>query len=490
MTVTTQSPDLNAGPLVSEADTLDLAIIGGGFSGLCTVWHLLSHKDLPDTFRCALLEPTDTLGAGLAYRTDCPQHLLNVRARGMSISDSDTRSLVRWLAENAQDFSADDFIPRGVYRRYLADCFGQALAARPEGMVTVLHEQVQALTVDDAAACYTLHLGSGAVVQSRGVVLAVGNLPAKCSLDSDLLISPWCGAARYGELRSLAIIGSGLTALDVILEAEAAGFPGMYRVISPHGRFPLPHQDTFAPVPEATRGWAADLAAMQPTLRQALAAFQKQRRAGVFWQDLVDALRRHASAIWRDFSSADKRRFLRHLRTLWNIHLHRSCRQSIQAITVLRDQGRLQEIPAMVTAVVSPESSPAAGVRLCLRTATGEKTLDVDGAVNATGLFSNIRRTDSPLMNQLLADNLVQPDEFSLGVRTSRSGRVLNGDGAEHGGLFTVGTLRRGEELECTAVPEIRRQVSILAEELVHLLGTGALGAFSGRKCKGEGKSL
>jgi hypothetical protein len=37
--------------------------------------------------------------------------------------------------------------------------------------------------------------------------------------------------------------------------------------------------------------------------------------------------------------------------------------------------------------------------------------------------------------------------------------------------LFTVGTLRRGEELECTAVPEIRRQVAGMVEELIRVVG-------------------
>ncbi len=467
---TTCSP---AGAVEPSAGTLDLAIIGGGFSGLCTVWHLLFHEALPDTFRCALLEPEARLGAGLAYRTDCPQHPLNVRARGMSISESDTRSLVRWLAENAPDFSADDFIPRGVFRRYSADCFDQALAARPNGMVTVHREQVQAVALDRAAGHYVLQLGSGAAVRARIVVLAVGNLPARCSLDSDLLLSPWCGAANYRELQSLAIIGSGLTALDVILEAEATGFAGTYRVLSPHGRFPLPHRDSFSPVPEEVRVWAADLAARQPTLRQALGAFQEKRKTDIFWQDLVDALHRHASTLWRGFALADKRRFLRHLRTTWNIHLHRSCRKSIQTISALRAQGRLLEISALVTAVKPLADSGRSGVRLCLRAGASETILDVDGAVNATGLFTNVRRTDSPLLNQLLADCLVQPDELCLGLRATPAGRLLSGDGSEHGGLFAVGTLRRGEELECTAVPEIRRQVAVMTEEIVRLLGKG-----------------
>lgn len=79
-------------------------------------------------------------------------------------------------------------------------------------------------------------------------------------------------------------------------------------------------------------------------------------------------------------------------------------------------------------------------------------TLDVDAAVNATGIFSNVRKTDSALVAQFLADGCIQP------------------------GLFVVGTLRRGEELECTAVPEIRRQVADVVEKIARMTEEAAGG--------------
>jgi uncharacterized NAD(P)/FAD-binding protein YdhS len=98
-------------------------------------------------------------------------------------------------------------------------------------------------------------------------------------------------------------------------------------------------------------------------------------------------------------------------------------------------------------------------------------TLDVDAAVNGTGLFSNILQTDSELVAQLLADGLIQPDAFRLGLRVTGSGQLLSADGSVQPGLYTVGTLRRGDELECSAVPEIRRQVVAMVEEIVRVTG-------------------
>jgi uncharacterized NAD(P)/FAD-binding protein YdhS len=447
---------------------LDLAIVGGGFSGLCTAFHLLTHEGLRPTFRCAIIEPRERLGAGLAYRTDSPHHLLNVRARGMSITACNSGSFVRWLSETAPEYGPDDFVPRGLYRRYITACLDQAMEQRQPGALTVMQDEVLAVERKAGSPGYLLHLKSGGAIRAGAVVLAIGNLPPRTSLDNGLLCSPWHCSADYRRFGTLAIIGTGLTALDVILDAESSGYSGRYWVISPHGRFPRPHMEPFIPVPAELRQWAEELAVSRPKLRQALRTFQRMRKSGVHWQHLVDALRKFSPDIWNSFDLEDKRLFLRHLRCLWNIHLHRSSQKSFQLLTELREAGRLQQIHARVTAVEKLDGAADFAVRLVLRSGT-VPALDVDAAVNGTGLFSNILKTDSALVAQLLDDGLALPDTFHLGFRVDGSGRLLSADGSVQPDMFTVGTLRRGQELECTAVPEIRRQVAEMVHEIVRM---------------------
>jgi uncharacterized NAD(P)/FAD-binding protein YdhS len=453
-----------------ESEEFELAIVGGGFSGLCTAWHLLTSDEVRPAFRCAIVEPGERLGAGLAYRTDSPCHLLNVRARGMSITAGDPGSFVRWLSEAAPDYTPDDFVPRCLYRRYITGCLERALEQRPPGALTVLRDEVRSVIPKAGSRGYLLRLESGGAIHARTVVLAIGNLPPTPTMDNGLLCSPWHRAVDYRRITTLAIVGAGLTALDIILDAEETGFSGRYWVISPHGQFPRSHREPFIPVPAELRQWAEELASSRPTLRQALRAFQQKRKSGVHWEHLVDALRRFASDIWRGFDAADKRLFLRRLRSFWNTHLHRSCQRSIQVVSRLMDGGRLEQIHARVIAVEKRAGSGDSAVRLVLKS-NMVSTLDVDAAVNATGLFSTILKTDSALVAQLLDDGLVQPDAFSLGLRVNGAGQLLSPDGTVHPDLFTVGTLRRGEELECTAVPEIRRQVAAMVEEIVGVVG-------------------
>jgi uncharacterized NAD(P)/FAD-binding protein YdhS len=451
-----------------EGYDLDLAIVGGGFSGLCTAFHLLTHEGLRPTFRCAIIEPGARLGAGQAYGTDSPHHLLNVRARGMSITACNPGSFVRWLSEAAPEYGPDDFVPRGLYRRYITACLDQAMEQRQPDALTVMQDEVLAVARKAGSPRYLLRLKSGGTIRARAVVLAIGNLPPRTSLDNGLLRSPWHRSADYRHFGTLAIIGTGLTALDVILEAEASGYCGQYWVISPHGRFPQPHIEPFIPVPAELRRWAEELAASRPGLRRVLGAFQRMRKSGVHWQQLVDSLRRFSPDLWNSFDLEDKRLFLRHLRCLWNVHLHRSSQKSFQLVTELREAGRLQQIHARVTAVEKLDGAANFAVRLVLRSAT-VPTLDVDAAVNGTGLYSNVLKTDSALVAQLLADGLALPDAFHLGFRVNGVGRLLSADGTIRPDMFTVGTLRRGEELECTAVPEIRRQVAEMVHEIVRM---------------------
>lgn len=452
-----------------ETDTgedLDLAIVGGGFSGLCTAYHLLSHPGVKSSFRCAIIEPCDRLGAGVAYRTDSPHHLLNVRAKGMSITEHDPGSFVRWLAESAPEFSPYDFVPRGLYRRYINDCLSQAIHQRQPDMLRVLCDEVLAMDSESASRWHLLRLKSGRTVRARMVVLALGNLPPKNSLDNSLLRSPWNPCATYHNLRTLAIVGAGLTALDVILEAEACGFSGIYWVISPHGRFPEPHCEPHQPVPAELHDWAAELAAANPNLSSLVRAFQLKRKSGIPWEQLVDSFRKHSPAIWNGFSLRDKRLFLCRLRNLWNIHLHRSCQRSMQVVSGLKADGRLKQIAARVIGVEKLEGSGETAVRLQLQSGSLPH-LDTDLAINGTGLFSDILRTDSPLVTQLIGSRLALPDEFKLGLKVNRVGQVLSADGAVNPNLFTIGTLRRGAELESTAVPEIRKQVRAMVEVIV-----------------------
>ena len=72
-----------------------IAVVGGGFSGLLSAYHLLNQKEI--TLHVYIFEPTNQFPRGVAYSTPYQWHILNVRAMGMSALPDYLGHFVDWL---------------------------------------------------------------------------------------------------------------------------------------------------------------------------------------------------------------------------------------------------------------------------------------------------------------------------------------------------------------------------------------------------------
>src|SRR4051794_5211152 len=96
----------------------DVAIVGGGFSGVMTAVHLLRLCTTDSSL--LLIERGKTLGRGLAYGTNTAEHLLNVAAKGMSAFPDQPDHFFRWLRQNKNAAAtASDFVSRQWYGEYV-----------------------------------------------------------------------------------------------------------------------------------------------------------------------------------------------------------------------------------------------------------------------------------------------------------------------------------------------------------------------------------
>ena len=98
----------------------DVAIVGGGASGLLTAFQLLASSADTD-LSVTVHEESGVLGRGVAYGTSDPRHLLNVRARHMSAYADVPSALLDWALRSGRDPDPLGFLPRTEYAHYLQD---------------------------------------------------------------------------------------------------------------------------------------------------------------------------------------------------------------------------------------------------------------------------------------------------------------------------------------------------------------------------------
>ncbi|MBN8550823.1 MAG: FAD/NAD(P)-binding protein [Deltaproteobacteria bacterium] len=440
----------------------DVAIIGAGFSGVSAAYHLARRtEECNAPLSCLVFEPREQIGAGVAYQTKTPVHLLNVPAGRMSLDEGDPQSFLRWLTKNGHTYSEEDFVPRPLYQAYLSDIFSELEQISPQTALKVVQEYASALEFDGDL--FQLRSAAGLSYQARNIILAVGNSPQSDGLDRDeALKSPWDQAAIASSAShsAVAIIGSGLSAVDTILALEAAAFTGHYTLISRRGLLPQPHGTHGHP--DTTTQAAADRVIAKPTVREMLRELRSSIGQGLAWRDLIDALRPSTQKIWNRLPARNKRSFIRHLRPFWDSHRHRVPVESLSVLLKLKELGRLTSMKGRVTSHTASKD----GVTLKVESRGRASVARFDSVFDCRGLWTDLRASRCPLLDSIIRNGTAHYDELALGLRTDRIGRLLSARGAPLA-IYTLGSLRRGELWETTAVREIRSQARLIAESIL-----------------------
>jgi uncharacterized NAD(P)/FAD-binding protein YdhS len=442
-----------------------VAVIGAGVSGVLTAIHLLWRCRGED--RVYLVERSPRLGPGVAYGTRHPLHLVNVRADNMSAFADEPDHFVRWLgrlpeAERAaagRKTLAGLFVRREVYGRYVQELLRDAIV-RQGGARNLYIVADTATALRPAGAGLALETEGGRTYEVDAAVLAVGNFPPGERGPPGYVADPWAEDALDGVHpdRPVAVLGTGLTAVDVLLMLRDRGFEGPVHAFSRRGLLPQAHAPS-----SPWSGFRLDAEDRRSLVGLTRAVRREVRRAaavGVDWRCVVDALRPHVRLLWRGLSPADRRRFVRHLRPYWEVHRHRMAPPVAEAVAELRARGRLRVVGGRIAGL---EPAPG-GLRLRWRGRDGGAgELLAQRVVDCRGPGTDYARLACPLTRQLLADGLARPDPCRLGLETTAQGALVGRDGAASPVLFGVGPVTRGTFWEITSVPDIRGQAEEVA---------------------------
>ncbi len=450
-----------------------IVIVGAGFSGTAVAINLL-RLAAGASLRIVLVDRGE-IARGAAYADRGYPYLLNVPAGRMSASSCAPSEFVSFAQRWLPQATAGDYLPRELYGRYLEWTLRTAeLASPPQVRLERVRGRVSRIERAPGGLQRHVHLSDGRRFAADDVVLALGN-PAPARLPgSEAVIGspryaedPWSAPAQFQPGETVVVIGTGLTMADVVVAgAEAAGGDVTIHAISRHGLVP-PSQTAFR---DAHAGQHGDLfRAASRSARQLLHTVRNlaedvERRGGD-WREAITLVRNVAPELWDRMPARERQRFLRHARSLWDIHRHRL--SDLTAAT-LRQLSRAQKlhVHAGRVAALDPQDGR---IRVTWR-GRGKheiQTLLADRVVNCTGPDYDPRRSRDPLVRSLLMDGALVADPLGLGVRTGPFGALVDARNRADPHLCYIGPMLRADHWEATAVQELRVHAERLAWRLL-----------------------
>lgn len=449
--------------LIPTGDRPAVAIVGGGASGVLTAVHLLRQKA---PVRIVLIEDRARLGRGVAYGTTCDAHLLNVPACGMSAYPDEPEDFLNWARTRRPGVDGGSFLPRRLYGDYLESCLDREIAAAPRHAFTAVQGRVTGVVSGVGGA--GLRLADGGTVWASQVVLALGNSAGAAALPRWEAAGPvrdaWqpdALAGLAGSDRPVVLVGTGLTAVDVMISLEQAVFAGPIHAVSRRGLLPRAHVSGGTP-PAAPPAWAP------ATARELVAALRAEvRRAagtGRDWRNVVDSLRPVTQELWAGLPEGERTRLHRHALRYWEVHRHRMAPQIAGRIAALQTSGQLHVTAGRILSIAEYR----AGADVVIRPRHGGEavTIAAGAVIRCIGPKERLAEVGDPVLDGLFATGDARPGPLGLGLAIDPDGRLLDCHGAPSQSLWAVGPLRRGALLETTAIPEIRVQAAALARTL------------------------
>jgi uncharacterized NAD(P)/FAD-binding protein YdhS len=449
-----------------------IAIIGGGFSGATVALNLLRHLP-PGSAKITIIEPRKLLGGGVAYSSNDPAHRLNVPAARMLVLAEEPGAFEEWftnsggLRDDPAALLEDGRIypRRQAFGRYVDGLLREA-GGEDAGFT---HLQARAESVIKRDDDFEIATADG-LVAADIVVLAVSHPPPAIPKPlralagrPNFIDNPWPDNALAGidPGARVLIIGTALSTADVIASLQMQQHRGSILAISRRGLVSrlrkMAQTEPFGDF--ATAPCTTALALLQRVRKTVDAA----EGSGSSWGAVMDGLRVHGLTVWSALPIAEKSRFLRHLRPFWDVHRYQVAPQ-LAAITEAQcETGQLCIRAARI--LQARNAGAQFEVQLQFRNAAPvwEK---FDAIINCTGPDHANATITNPVLANLDATKLIQPDPLGLGLQTDLTARAIDAAGKPQPKLFVSGPLARAAFGELMGLPQVSQHAALVASEI------------------------
>jgi uncharacterized NAD(P)/FAD-binding protein YdhS len=154
---------------------------------------------------------------------------------------------------------------------------------------------------------------------------------------------------------------------------------------------------------------------------------------------------------------------MRHARPWWDVHRHRIAPEVGATVARLVAGGFLEVVAGRV--VAATPTSDGIEVEYRKRQAAEPRSERFSYVFNCTGPLQAIERTRDSLLRQLLEAGRIRPDQLGIGVAVDEHSRVEPSNR-----LWALGPLTKGRYWEIIAVPDIREQAALVADDIAEEL--------------------
>ncbi|WP_316224621.1 MULTISPECIES: FAD/NAD(P)-binding protein [unclassified Bradyrhizobium] len=453
-------------------DEMTIAIVGGGFTGICVAAHL--HRAARQPLRIVVFERKD-VGTGIAHGTRESAHFLNGPASNHSPFDDYPDEFANFLAgePEAQCFLdlnkpiGGQFVPRMLYGRYLKHLSASLTRPSPTG-ATVTFVKANVDEIAKRSDHVEIVSEGRTLLRAESAVLAVGHPPPRSLATrvaaGHLVDDPWDAGAIHAipPDASVVLVGTGQTAVDIALGMIANGHRGAITLLSRRGLIAVPFISVERPylldpkrIPQR----------LLPFIRWLRSESERFTQEGGNWRGVINSLRPYSQQIWSGFSAHEKRRFFEHMAPFWYMHRSRLPPQSARRLGELRAEGRVAVAAGRIVGVTSNDI----GAVLQVRPRGEHRIIEMPATtiVNCTGPWWDLQKPQNPLVAALLASGMIRWDDIGQGIAVSMEGVPFDANGRPAERLFAVGPICRGTLLESMVVRDIRTQCAALADRLL-----------------------
>lgn len=466
-----------------EHDNIDIAVIGGGASGVAVVLQLVEQiKNGKSISNIVIVEKSTEPGPGLAFSAACSGTILNMHSDTMGIYQQNLMDYTNWRG------SLEDgpFPSRVNYGNYLQDRLSRAIdEAKVLGTdITVIKGTALEISREEDGRI-TVVMDDTSKITAKSTVLALGNFSGTANAHlvgcPGYFENPW-PTSQLTSIPSdshVIVIGSRLSAVDAAIFLSENGHKGPITFMSRSGKLPKVQGD---PIPfkrrhvlyelarelengcadpflrvtsvlveelsQAMNGdwsWVLEKDSSLEQLESDLRAAQNQQ---VRWQSVLSSTAPLVERYWNCLSAESQQLFMTKFNATWMAYRHAMPIKNAQKILRLLKRCQLR--------VVRGDTITWDHVFIA-KTSVGD--IEAPYVIAATGQESHVDRIDAPLVRSAIQNGLLSPHAIG-GVNVDFQTLEASPN------VFVMGSLTRGKHFYVSATDRVAAHASRVAKAL------------------------